>query len=140
MTPAGYLIDKSVLARLHLSAVSNTVAARIQAGLIGISIVTELEVGYSARSLNDYREMRADTIDPLLAVPLPARAESRAREVQAALVERGRHRAVGVADLLLAATAQIERLTVLHYDADFDLIAEITGQPTEWVVPRGSIP
>jgi len=140
VTPAGYLIDKSVLARLHLSAVSNTVAARIQAGLIGISIVTELEVGYSARSLNGYREMRADTIDPLLAVPLPARAESRAREVQAALVERGRHRAVGVADLLLAATAQIERLTVLHYDADFDLIAEITGQSTEWVVPRGSIP
>ena len=57
-----------------------------------------------------------------------------------ALVERGQHRSVGVADLLLAATAEIERLTVLHYDADFDLIAEITGQPTEWIVPRGSIP
>ena len=71
---------------------------------------------------------------------MAARRRAITHEDIVAFVERGRHRSVGVADLLLAATAAIERLTVLHYDADFDLIAEITGQPTEWVVPRGSIP
>lgn len=59
---------------------------------------------------------------------------------QASLVERGQHRSAGVADLLVAAIAELEGLTVLHYDADFDVIAEVTGQPTEWVVPRGTVP
>ena len=51
----------------------------------------------------------------------------------------GQHRGVSVPDLVLAASADIEELTIVHYDLDFDLIAEITGQPTEWVVPRGSV-
>ena len=55
------------------------------------------------------------------------------------VVERGQHRAVSIPDLLIAATAEIEGLTVLHYDADFDLIADITGQPCEWIVERGTI-
>lgn len=100
---------------------------------------TELEIGYSARSGQDYALMRERVVDELTYVGMSDRAQRRAREVQAALVERGQHRAAGVADLLIAATAEIERLTVLHYDADFDLIAEVTGQPTEWIVPKGSI-
>lgn len=79
-------------------------------------------------------------IGPLVPVAMPYRAEQRAREVQASLVERGQHRSAGVADLLVAAIAELEGLTVLHYDADFDVIAEVTGQPTEWVVPRGTVP
>jgi predicted nucleic acid-binding protein len=59
--------------------------------------------------------------------------------VQARLVERGEHRSAGVADLLLAAMAEIEGLTILHYDADFETVARVTGQSTEWVVPRGSV-
>ena len=58
---------------------------------------------------------------------------------RSALVERGQHRAVSVPELLSAATAEIEGLTVVHDDADFDLLADITDRPTEWVVPRGSI-
>jgi predicted nucleic acid-binding protein len=54
-------------------------------------------------------------------------------------VTRGQHRGVSVPDLVLAAVADIEELTILHYDADFDLISEVTGQPTEWVVPPASI-
>ena len=69
---------------------------------------------------------------------MPPRAEGRAREVQAELVDRGQHRSAGLADLLIAATAEMGA-HVLHYDADFDLIAEITGQPCEWIVPRGTI-
>ena len=96
-------------------------------------------MGFSARSMSDYRETRRELIDHLLPVQTSPRAETRAREVQAVLAKRGQHQSANFADLLLAATAEIEGLTVLHYDADFDLIAEITGQPCEWVVPRGSI-
>ena len=34
-------------------------------------------------------------------------------------------------DLIIAATAQLAGLTVLHLDKDFDLIAQITDQPIE---------
>jgi predicted nucleic acid-binding protein len=60
--------------------------------------------------------------------------------VQGDLVARGRHRSAGAADLLVAATAELAGLTVLHYDADFDVIADVTGQATEWVVSRGTVP
>lgn len=138
MSLARWLIDKSVLGRLERPAVAAVVQPQLAAGALGVSIVTELEMGYSARSVADYEETRRALVDQLLPVPLPYRAEPRAREVQALLVQRGHQRAVGVADLLIAATAEIERLTVLHYDGDFDTIAAVTGQPVEWVVPRGS--
>jgi predicted nucleic acid-binding protein len=139
VSPAQWLIDKSVLARIGEDSVAEVVLPRVQAGLVGIGIVTELEVGFSARSINDYRTTRDDLLDHLLPVLIPARAEPRAREVQARLVERGEQRSAGVADLLLAAIAEIERLTILHYDADFETVASVTGQSTEWVVPRGSV-
>lgn len=110
----------------------------IRSGRVGVSIVTELELGFSARSEVDHQHQRL-ALDLLLPVVLPVRAEQRAREVQAALIRLGQHRAVAIPDLLVAATAEVERLIVVHYDADFDLIAEVTGQPTEWVVPRGMI-
>ena len=64
----------------------------------------------------------------------------RAMDVMQALARRGQHRAVGLPDLLIAAVAERAGLPVMHYDADYDLIAAITGQPTQWVVPRGSVP
>ncbi len=112
---------------------------QIGAGLVGISILTELEVGFSARSTADYRATRQTIVDRLLSVPFPFGAEQRARDVQRMLVERGQHRSAGVADLLIAATAEIEGLIIWHYDADFDVIAEVTGQAAEWVAPRGSV-
>jgi len=60
--------------------------------------------------------------------------------VQAALARKGGHRSLSIPDLLIAAAAEAAGLTVLHYDSDFDLVAEVTGQPTEWVVPKGSCP
>ena len=63
----------------------------------------------------------------------------RAIDVQARLAARGRHRAASMADLLIAAGAEAARVPVVHHDADVDLIAEVTGQATEWVVPRGLI-
>jgi predicted nucleic acid-binding protein len=139
VTPARWLLDNSALSRLDRAEVEGVLTPRIDSGLVAVSIVTELEVGYSARSPADYRDTRRSILDRLLPIHIPSRAESRAREVQAALVERSQHRAVGIPDLLIAATAEIEGLTVLHYDAHFDLIAEVTGQPSEWIVPRGTI-
>lgn len=139
MSPARLLVDKSALARLAEPEVSSRLWEPIVAGTVGISILTELEIGFSARSASAYVATRKQLVDRLLSVALPFRAEARAREVQASLVERGHHRAVSVPDLLIAATAELEGLTVVHYDADFDTIAEVTGQAMEWVVPGGSI-
>ncbi len=139
MTPASWIIDKSVLARVDVAAVADAVLPRIRAGQVGVTLVTELEVGYSARSDQDYAATRRDLLDLLIPVTMPVRAEERARELQRDLVSRGQHRAVRVPDLVVAAIADIEELTILHYDADFDLIAAVTSQPIEWVVPRGSI-
>jgi predicted nucleic acid-binding protein len=134
-----WLVDTSALSRLDRPDVAKTLVPHIDAALAGVSIVTELELGYSARSAADHRDTRETIVNRLIPVSISSRAEARAREVQIALVERGQHRSAGVADLLIAATAEIEGLTVLHYDADFDLIAEITGQACEWVVPQGTI-
>jgi predicted nucleic acid-binding protein len=137
--PATWLIDKSVLARLSKPEVREIMLPRLQAGRVAITIATELEVGFSARSASNYETMRRTMLDHLVDVFMTPRAERRAREVQLELMRRSQHRAVSIPDLLVAAVAEIERLTVLHYDADFDLVAGITGQPTEWVLPRGSI-
>jgi predicted nucleic acid-binding protein len=133
-----YLIDTSALARYDRAPIKSILDSRIARGLVGIGAVTTLEVGYSSRSLDDHdRSSRLLTrLTPVLITP---RAERRAVEIQRSLVSAGSHRGVSVADLLVAAIADVERLTVLHYDADFELIASITGQPTEWVVPRGSV-
>ena len=139
MNPARWLVDKSALTRLAQPEVNEALWLPIIRGTVGVSICTELEMGFSARSAADYQETREKLVNRLVPVALPLHAENRAREVQASLIARGQHRAVSVPDLLIAATAETEGLTVLHYDADFDLIAEITGQPCQWVVPKGTL-
>ncbi len=128
----GWLIDKSALVRLAASPDAQEWADRIQRGLVRISTVTRLEVGYSARTADDLR--RALAVPPLSAMPveyLTPAIEDRAVEVQAALADRGQHRAPSIPDLLIAAAAELAQLTVLHIDKDYDLIAGITGQPVE---------
>lgn len=101
-------------------------------GLVRITTVTRLEIGFSARSGCDLRA--AVGRPPLAVMPveyLTPAIEDRATEVQAALADLGHHRAHSVPDLLIAATAELARLTVLHVDKDFELIAEVTGQPVE---------
>lgn len=139
MTGVEWLVDKSALWRVGAPAVAAVLQPLIAAGIVGVSIATELEVGYSAQSAAGYRAMRSRLIDHLIPIPLSPRAENRARSIQAELIERGEHRGVSVPDLLIAASAEVEGMMVLHYDADFDLISEITGQAARWVVPRGSV-
>ncbi len=127
-----WLIDKSALARLAVSPDAAEWAARIERGLVRITTVTHLEVGYSARSGADVRAGFAHP--PLSSMPVedmtPA-VEDRAVEVLALLADRGQHRALSVPDLIIAATAELAGLTVLHLDKDFDVIADVTGQSVE---------
>jgi predicted nucleic acid-binding protein len=127
-----WLIDKSALVRLAGSPDASQWANRVERGLARISTVTPLEVGFSARSADHLRT--AVSVAPLARMPveyLTPAAEDRALEVQLALAERGQDRAASLPDLLVAATAGLAQLTVLHVDKDFELIAQLTGQPVE---------
>ena len=127
-----WLIDKSALVRLAASPDAATWATRIQRGLVRISTLTRLEIGFSARSAHDLRQ--STTRPPLASMPveyLTLKIEDRAVAIQLALAELGQHRAPSIPDLLIAATAESAGLTVLHLDKDFELIAEITGQSIE---------
>jgi predicted nucleic acid-binding protein len=129
-----WLIDKSAFVRLQLGQVANREqwSARIGRGLVRLSTITRLELGYSARSGEAGRQQFA--VPPLALMPLeyltPA-IEDRALQVQLLLADRGQHRAPSIPDLLIAATAEKTGLTVLAADKDFSLIATITGQPIE---------
>jgi predicted nucleic acid-binding protein len=127
-----WLIDKSALVRLAASSNAAEWAARIQRGVVRITTVTRLEVGYSARAGADLRASLGRP--PLAAMPveyLTPTIEDRAVEVLTLLADRGQHRAPSIPDLLIAAAAELADLTVLHVDKDFEIIAAITGQPLE---------
>jgi predicted nucleic acid-binding protein len=127
-----WLIDKSAFVRLAASPDAQEWATRIERGMVRISTVTRLEVGFSARTGGELRNFLGRP--PLAVMPVeyvtPA-MEDRAVEVQAMLADRGQHRAPGIPDLLIAAVAERAGLTLLHLDKDFELIAEITGQSVE---------
>jgi predicted nucleic acid-binding protein len=132
MTARPWLIDKSALVRIADSADVEEWNSRIERGLVHITNVTRLEIGYSARSGAAAR--RDFDQPPLGAMPveyLTPAIEDRALEVQLLLTDSGKHRGPSIPDLLIAATAELVGQTVLHVDKDFDLISELTGQPTE---------
>lgn len=133
-----YLADKSALARMREASVASRVGPLLQDRLVATCPVIDLEVLYSARSPVDYERIRAER-RALPTCPITAEVTDRALDVQRMLAAHGRHR-VPLPDLLIAAVAELNDLTVLHYDADFDRIAGVTGQPVSWVAPPGSIP
>lgn len=127
-----WLIDKSALVRLADSPDAAEWANRIGRGLVRITTVTRLEVGFSARSGKQARAAwRAAPLAAMSVEYLTPAIEDRAVEVQLLLADKGRHRAPSIRDLIIAATAELSQLTVLHLDKDFDVIATVTGQPTE---------
>jgi predicted nucleic acid-binding protein len=127
-----WLIDRSALVRLAASRDAAEWATRIQRGLVRIATVTRLEVGCSARSGPDLRAGLQRP--PLSAMPVEYQTraiEDRSVEVLTLLADRGQHRVPSIPDLIIAATAELAGLTVLHADRDFEIIAELTGQPLE---------
>jgi hypothetical protein len=137
---ASYLADTSALVRLRHQPVFTVLGPLIEAGLVATCGVIEFELGWATRTAAEYGQLRADRDAGYEWLATHDEDWRRALDVQGALWRGGRLRAVGLPDLLVAAVAERERVSVLHYDADYDLIAHVTGQPTQWVVPRGTVP
>ena len=134
-----FLGDTSALARRSSEAVADRLDPLLEAGLVARCTLTDLEAGYSSTSPRHHLSMRrVRQTWPLL--PMNQDVLDRAATVQDGLAERSQQPGAKVADLLIAAAAEAAGLVVLHYDHDFDLIADITGQPTEWIVPAGTVP
>jgi predicted nucleic acid-binding protein len=134
-----YIADKSALARLRHASVAARLGPLIVGGDVATCSVIELEVLFSAKSHADLVATRA-TRSSLPWVEILQTDFDRALDVLEGLARSGHHRGAGIPDLLIAAVAEREKLTVLHYDKDFDLIASLTGQTTDWIVPAGSVP
>jgi predicted nucleic acid-binding protein len=138
-TVATHLADTSALARLDRPAVAAVLAPLIEAGLVATCGVVEFELGWASRSSAEFDRVRADRDAGYEWLATHDEDWHRALDVQATLWRSGRVRAVGFPDLLIAAVAERERVTLVHYDSDYDLIAEVTGQPMQWVVPPGTV-
>lgn len=127
-----WLVDKSAYQRLGDTPDAEVWLQRLRRGLLHVSAVTLLEIGYSARGSQDWHNIRRNPpLSLMIRQQTSATTESRAIEVQGELAARGHHRGPGVPDLLIAALAEERSLTVLHLDRDFELIADVTGQPIE---------
>ena len=127
-----WLIDKSALVRLPASPDAAEWAGRVERGLVRIATVTRLEVGYSARSGPELRAgLRQPPMSSMPVEYLTPAIEDRAVEVLTLLADRGQHRAPSIPDLIIAPTAELAGLTILHLDKDFDVIAAVTGQTLE---------
>ncbi|HZV72881.1 MAG TPA: PIN domain nuclease [Conexibacter sp.] len=136
---ATYLADKSALARIDTSSeVGSVLDPLLIEGEVATCGVIDLEVLYSAESPRAYADL-ATALRVLPRVHVTEEIVDRALEVQGRLAERSQHRGVPLPDLIVAACAESADLTVMHYDADYERIAEVTGQSVQWVVPRGSV-
>ena len=132
-----HLVDTSVLTKLRRQEVRRVVEPLAQTGSLARAGISDLELGFSARSANEWDQI-SEALGAFELIETSADHVRRARHVQrllAAKHQRGRK----VPDLLIAAAAEANELVVLHYDADYDRIARVTGQRTQWVVPARSV-
>ena len=132
-----YLIDKSALARMAHPRVQARLVPILEAGEAVTCAVIDLEVLYSTRNASDHGRTRRRRTLAYRHVELTEAMFQRAIDIQGLLAIRGQHR-VPIPDLIIAAAAERAGMILLHYDADFDRIKAVTGQPMEWVVPRGT--
>jgi len=133
VSPALYLIDTSGLFRILQDKLRQAWSEQLTAGVIAICPIVELEFLHSARSLADRLEKRRLLRELFGWVTMSDQAYDRASEIQQRLTETGKHRSAGPVDLLIAATAERERLIVLCDDGDFLTVASVTGQPVKLV-------
>ncbi len=132
-----FLVDTSVLKRLGRVEVRDVVAPLAAAGQLARATICDLEVGYSARTAEEWDRLLG-ALDAFGRVDTTAAHLRRALQVQRLLAQRSQ-RGRKIPDLLVAAAAEEREAVVLHYDADFDLIASVTGQPCRWAVAAGSL-
>ncbi|MGV1006951.1 MAG: PIN domain-containing protein [Candidatus Nanopelagicales bacterium] len=136
---AKYLIDTSAAARMRNAEVAARLEPLIEAGLVATSASLDAEAFYSTRSPKEYEqrwESRRIAYEYLATQDEHWQA---ALQAQRGLARGGRHRAVGIGDLLTAVLAAEHRLVVIHYDADFEIASEVVEFRQQWVVPRGTV-
>jgi predicted nucleic acid-binding protein len=136
---ARFLIDTSAAARMNEPAVGNRLAPLIAGGVVATCATLDAEASYSARSPAEYETLRADRRVACDYLATDDRHWTRAFDAQRELARTGRHRGIGIADLLTAVLAEEHKLTVVHYDVDFELAAEVLDFEHGWVVRRGTI-
>jgi predicted nucleic acid-binding protein len=137
---ARYLIDTSAAARMRHPVVGERLTPIIEAGLVATCATLDAEALYSARTPAEYEQLRADRRTAYEYVPTDDRHWQHAFDAQRQLARIGRHRAVGIADLLTAALAAEHNLTLIHYDADFDIAADVQDFDHRWIICPGTIP
>ena len=136
---AHYLVDTSAAARMRHPVVAARLATLIEAGLVATCATLDAEALYSARSPAEYEQIRADRWHAYEYLPTDDHHWQAAFDAQRSLARTGRHRAVGIADLLTAVLASEHEQTLVHYDADFDIAGEVISFQSRWVAPRGSL-
>lgn len=137
MADTRYLVDTSVLGRAHQDEVGTRLEALARNGRLWTCRLIDLEVVYGSRA----RDV-ADIIEErraLPSAPIDGSVMDRALEVAGGLARSGQHRGAKPVDLVIAAAAEAAGLSVLHYDSDYDRIAAVTNQPTEWIAPAGTL-
>ena len=141
---ATYLADTSAWFVAQRQSAPETIrksfAGLLSAGRIATCGAVAWELLHSAKNAAEYRSLRGD-LAALDRVPFAESDWERALDICEGLAERGGslHRAPSSTDAMIAVAAESAGLTVLHYDKDFDLIASVTGQPCEWIAPKGSL-
>lgn len=134
-----YLVDTSAQARTKHPAVRSVIAGLVVDRAAATCITVDLEAGCSGRNQQELKTIAERRRSLYVTLPITEAIADRAREVQVRMAARGQHRAAGVIDVLTAAVAEQHGAVLLHYDADFEHIAAVTGQPHLWVAPRGSL-
>jgi len=136
---ARYLVDTSAAARMKSPAVATRLAPLIEAGLVATTAQLDAEALYSARNAVDYEQLWADRRLAYEYLPTEDDHWQTALGAQRKLARDGRHRAVGMADLLIAVLAIAHDVTLIHYDSDFDIASDVLPLQHRWVVERGSV-
>lgn len=136
---AGFLIDSSAAARMRLPAVGDRLASLISGGLVATCAGLDAEALYSIRGPAEYEQVRADRRAAYEYLPTDVGHWQRAFDAQRLLARSGRHRAVGIVDLLTAVLAAEHGVTIVHYDADFEIAADVLEFEHRWALPRGSL-
>jgi len=136
---ARYLVDTSAAARMNYPMVKQVVGPIIDSGVVATTAVLDYEAFYSARSSDEFARLRSRRRAAYEYLPTNDEHWQTALEAQFQLAMSGKHRSVGIADLLTAAVAQAHRLTVLHYDSDFDAAANVLDFQHRWVAKPGTL-
>lgn len=133
-------VDTSAWHHATDSRVAGVWRRHLEADELGICDQVRLEILFSAQSARDYDAL-AQELSGLPSIPTDASTFARALEIQQFLAHVGglHHRSVKIADLIIAAAAEAAQATVLHYDSDYDRIAELTSQPVQWIAPPDSL-